>query len=66
MYVSGLFAWLGWTFFYSNLVILIAFLLLWSLFAFRVVPREERQLEELFGEDYLEYKRSVRRWLGRS
>jgi protein-S-isoprenylcysteine O-methyltransferase Ste14 len=66
MYVSGLFAWLGWTFFYSNLVILIAFLLLWSLFALRVVPREERQLEELFGEDYLEYKRSVRRWLGRS
>jgi protein-S-isoprenylcysteine O-methyltransferase Ste14 len=31
--------------------------------AFVVIPREERYLERRFGADYLEYKRSVRRWL---
>ncbi len=28
-----------------------------------VIPREERYLESKFGADYLDYKRSVRRWL---
>lgn len=28
----------------------------------RVIAREERYLERRFGEDYLRYKRSVRRW----
>jgi protein-S-isoprenylcysteine O-methyltransferase Ste14 len=28
-----------------------------------VIPREERYLESRFGADYLDYKRSVRRWL---
>jgi protein-S-isoprenylcysteine O-methyltransferase Ste14 len=65
MYVSGLFTWLGWTIFYGNPAVFIALVLLWAMFAFRVIPREERQLEALFGDDYLEYKRSVRRWLGR-
>lgn len=64
MYVSGLFVWLGWTFFYGSPAVLVALLLLFSAFAFRVIPYEERQLEELFGDDYLEYKRSVRRWMG--
>lgn len=65
MYVSGLFAWLGWVVFYGSPAVLIALVLLWSAFAFRVIPYEERQLEALFGEQYLEYKRTVRRWLGR-
>jgi protein-S-isoprenylcysteine O-methyltransferase Ste14 len=65
MYVSGLFAWLGWTVFYGNPAVLVALFLLWIVFAFRVNPHEERQLEILFGDDYLEYKRYVRRWIGR-
>jgi protein-S-isoprenylcysteine O-methyltransferase Ste14 len=34
-----------------------------GLMAFVVIPREERYLERRFGADYLDYKRSVRRWL---
>ncbi|MFX0145218.1 MAG: methyltransferase family protein [Candidatus Hodarchaeota archaeon] len=65
MYVAGLFAWLGWTIFYGSPAVFIALVLLWTIFTFRVIPYEERQLEMLFGEEYLEYKRSVRRWIGR-
>jgi protein-S-isoprenylcysteine O-methyltransferase Ste14 len=65
MYVSGLFAWLGWTIYYGSPAVFVALVLLWSVFTFRVIPHEEHQLEALFGEDYLEYKRSVHRWIGR-
>jgi protein-S-isoprenylcysteine O-methyltransferase Ste14 len=34
-----------------------------AVMAFVVIPREERYLEMKFGADYLDYKRSVRRWL---
>jgi protein-S-isoprenylcysteine O-methyltransferase Ste14 len=34
-----------------------------ALIAFVVIPREERYLEGRFGADYVDYKRSVRRWL---
>jgi protein-S-isoprenylcysteine O-methyltransferase Ste14 len=66
MYAAGLFAWLGWTVVYGSPAVLIGLALLWSLFSFRVIPYEERQLEALFGDEYLDYKRSVRRWLGRA
>lgn len=65
MYVSGLFAWLGWVVFYGSPAVFAGFLLLWIVFTLRVIPYEERQLAALFGEDYLAYKRSVRRWIGR-
>ncbi len=65
MYVSALFAWLGWTVFYGSPAVFVALVLLWAMFAFWVVPQEERQLEGLFGDDYLKYKRSVPRWIGR-
>lgn len=65
MYVSGLFVWIGWTIFYGSPAVLIGLVFLWSLFTFRVIPNEERQLEALFGDEYKEYKASVRRWIGR-
>jgi protein-S-isoprenylcysteine O-methyltransferase Ste14 len=65
MYVSGLFAWLGWTIFFGSPAVLIGLVFLWLIFTFRVIPGEERQLEALFGDDYLEFKRTVRRWIGR-
>jgi protein-S-isoprenylcysteine O-methyltransferase Ste14 len=66
MYVSGLFTWIGWTVFYGSPAVLAGLVLLWSAFTFRVIPHEERQLEALFGDEYLEYRSSVRRWLGRA
>lgn len=66
MYVAGLFVWLGWAFFFGSPAVFIALLLLWSIFAFRVIPQEERQLEKLFGDEYLKFRRSVHRWIGRS
>jgi protein-S-isoprenylcysteine O-methyltransferase Ste14 len=30
---------------------------------FGVIFREEKYLEEKFGEDYLDYKKRVRRWI---
>jgi protein-S-isoprenylcysteine O-methyltransferase Ste14 len=65
MYVAGLFTWLGWTIFFGSPAVLIALALLWVAFSFRVIPYEENQLEDLFGQDYLQYKSSVRRWFGR-
>jgi len=66
MYVSGLFIWLGWTVFYGSPAVLVGMAILWLLFTIRVIPYEERQLEELFGDEYREYKGSVRRWIGHS
>ncbi len=34
-----------------------------AVISYGVIDREERYLTEKFGEDYLRYKRSVRRWL---
>jgi protein-S-isoprenylcysteine O-methyltransferase Ste14 len=65
MYVAGLFTWLGWTIFFGSPAVLVALALLWMVFSFRVIPYEERQLEDLFGQDYLVYKSSIRRWFGR-
>lgn len=65
MYVAGLFTWLGWTIFFGSPAVLVALALLWLAFSIRVIPYEERQLEELFGQDYMIYKSSVRRWFGR-
>jgi protein-S-isoprenylcysteine O-methyltransferase Ste14 len=65
MYISGLIAWFGWIVYYGSPAVLLGLVLLWLFFALRMIPQEERQLEELFGEDYLAYKRTVRRWLGR-
>jgi protein-S-isoprenylcysteine O-methyltransferase Ste14 len=34
-----------------------------ALIHYLVIPREEQHLERRFGTEYLDYKRSVRRWL---
>jgi len=64
MYVSALFAWCGWTLFLGSIPVMIALVLLGLTFVLYVVPKEEKQLEGLFGDNYLTYKRAVPRWLG--
>ena len=64
MYLGELVLWIGWVFFFGSLPVLIGFLLLAALLNFRVVPREERELEARFGDAYIQYKKRVRRWFG--
>jgi protein-S-isoprenylcysteine O-methyltransferase Ste14 len=35
----------------------------WAVIRFLFIPFEERKLEETFGQKYLDYKKTVRRWL---
>jgi protein-S-isoprenylcysteine O-methyltransferase Ste14 len=65
MYAAGLSVWFGWAVFFGSPAVMIALVLLWVVFASRIIPHEGRQLERLFGDDYLQYKRSVGRWVGR-
>src|SRR3954453_9336251 len=59
MYVAELGLWLGWAIFYDSVLILIGFAVLCGGIHFVVLPREERALEERFGEVYRQYKRKV-------
>ena len=59
MYVFELAMWLGWGIFYGSRAVLIAFVVWWIVFAFSIVPDEERRLEARFGERYLQCKSTV-------
>lgn len=63
MYIAELALWLGWAILYGSIVVFIGFLILWPAMNYRVISREERELEARFGEAYREYKSSVPRWL---
>ncbi len=63
MYVGFLLVLVGWGIFLSNLfslALLIAFVLYMN--RFQIGP-EERALEAIFGNDFVTYKKQVRRWL---
>jgi protein-S-isoprenylcysteine O-methyltransferase Ste14 len=66
MFLSGLTVWLGWALFYGSAIILLLSVVLWAATNYFTVPREERALDERFGETYRDYKRKVPRWLGYS
>ncbi|MCF6343518.1 MAG: isoprenylcysteine carboxylmethyltransferase family protein [Devosiaceae bacterium] len=63
IYVADLIILIGWGLFLANLfsLVLIALFVLY-MNRFQIIP-EERSLEELFGEQYLDYKAKVRRWI---
>jgi protein-S-isoprenylcysteine O-methyltransferase Ste14 len=64
MCLGELTLWLGWSVFFGSIPVLIAFFLLLLLLNYRVVPREESELEETFGDSYSQYKNRVPRWFG--
>lgn len=63
MYVGFLFILLGWCVYLSNLIAFV-FLPLYILYLnrFQIIP-EEHILGTKFGDEYMRYKYSVRRWL---
>ena len=63
IYVSMTLLYAGLAFFLGNGWVLIFAVPVLLVMNFWVVRREERHLEAKFGEDYLHYKRTVRRWL---
>lgn len=65
MYLSEMILTLGWVIFYGSAAVLIIAVLWFLSFNYYLIPREERILEAHFGDAYREYKKKVRRWLGR-
>jgi protein-S-isoprenylcysteine O-methyltransferase Ste14 len=63
IYVAGLFLQLGIALLMNNLWIVLLVPVSKFVFDRYVIAREEAYLERAFGEVYLDYKRSVRRWL---
>ena len=63
MYVSELALWLGWTVFYGSIAVLIGFAILLAVLILAALY-EERVLYARFGNAYVEYQRTVPRWLG--
>jgi len=63
IYVSGLFLQLGIALLMNNLWIILLIPVSKFVFDRYIIAREEAYLERAFGAVYLDYKRSVRRWL---
>jgi protein-S-isoprenylcysteine O-methyltransferase Ste14 len=64
LYLSLLLVTGGIAIFANSMWYLVALLLLFLILNFWVVPREERYLENSFGEEYARYKKKVSRWIG--
>jgi protein-S-isoprenylcysteine O-methyltransferase Ste14 len=62
MYVGELALWLGWAILYGSPAVLAAFVA-FCIGVGRLAPREERDLESTFGDEYRDYANVVSRWL---
>lgn len=63
MYLGFLLVLIGWGFILANLLsILLSFSFVLYMNFFQIIP-EERALATIFGDDFSDYKRRVRRWL---
>ena len=63
IYVSFAAIYLGVSFIFNSSLALIMLIPVLVLFDRKQIPREERYLEEKFGEEYNRYKAKVRRWI---
>ena len=65
MYLGGFILLIGFGFYHYSISILVLSLILFILFHSFVVFIEEKELAQRFGKSYVEYKKSVTRWLPR-
>jgi protein-S-isoprenylcysteine O-methyltransferase Ste14 len=63
VYVAMIFIYLGVAFIFNSLWILPPLILVLFAMHYGVILREEKYLESKFGEEYLNYKNEVRRWI---
>jgi protein-S-isoprenylcysteine O-methyltransferase Ste14 len=63
MYIGGFILLVGFGLFHTSLSILILAIQLVVIFHFFVLVVEEPNLERLFGESYLDYKKKINRWI---
>ena len=63
MYLGVSIALLGASIYFKNLLSLASPLIFFAIINIVYVQREEKLLEQIFGEKYLDYKTKVRRWL---
>lgn len=63
IYLSGLIVLLGIAILLGSLASFIFPVLLFLLLDLIYIPAEEREMEEKFGSEYIEYKQTVRRWV---
>jgi protein-S-isoprenylcysteine O-methyltransferase Ste14 len=63
LYLSLLMAMAATAFIADSLWYLVFFVIMFLIFNFGIVAREERYLTKSFGEEYIQYKNKVRRWI---
>ena len=63
MYVGILLIILGWTLLYTSLPMLIYGILVTLCFHVFILFYEEPKLQQIFDDDYIDYKNKVNRWL---
>jgi protein-S-isoprenylcysteine O-methyltransferase Ste14 len=63
IYLAFVTMYLGVSLIFNSVYILFILVIVWTLFDQMQIPREERYLEERFGEEFTRYKARVRRWI---
>ncbi len=63
MYLGALILIMGLAVLLGNLLSLLTPLLFFIFINYLCIPPEEKIMQQTFGQDYLDYKQSVRRWL---
>ena len=63
MYLGVVTALLGMAIFFESIAMLLAPAVFFAVIDRMVIPREEETLQRLFGNDYVDYKNRVRRWI---
>jgi len=63
IYLAFCVIYLGASLFFNSAYILVMLVVVFVLFDRTQIPREERYLEEKFGEEFTTYKARVRRWI---